>query len=185
MPALPGQLSNSTSHLHSNRGWRGRGTSRGEDKMLSTTPRAGATVGIEGARLVLPGRCRRCRPRRVAAKAKQSALPSELSDLLEIASRTQRGEGLTTVDREAMERACDSLVASTGSKSVVSRSTLSKTWRLVLTTEKVWLRLKRSRSRVPRLRDQSTTDASTTFAHIRKPFSSRATCASSSAWALK
>ena len=128
-------------------GWEGRGTSRGEDKMLPTTPRAGATVGIDGARLVLPGRCRRCRPRRVAAKAKQSALPSELSDLLEIASRTQRGEGLTTVDREAMERACDSLVASTGSKSVVSRSTLSKTWRLVLTTEKVrkafGLRLKR------------------------------------------
>lgn len=72
---------------------------------------------------------RRDRSRSVAARA------SDLDDLLSIVRGTHRGERVDTGVRQAVENVCDSL-ASSSAPVKVSETAISKTWRLVFTTEK-------------------------------------------------
>ena len=69
------------------------------------------------------------RSRSVAARA------SDLDDLLSIVRGTHRGERVNTGVRQAVENVCDSL-ASSSAPVKVSETAISKTWRLVFTTEK-------------------------------------------------
>ena len=72
---------------------------------------------------------RRDRSRSVAARA------SDLDDLLSLVRGTHRGERVNTGVRQAVENVCDSL-ASSSAPVKVSETAISKTWRLVFTTEK-------------------------------------------------
>ncbi len=114
-----------------------------------------STVGGTSRGAGSAGRRRLGESRGARAVAAAATPPAAIRELVAIADATNRGESLTKDGRRTVEDLCSRISAEGSPRAPVTKEQLSKTWKLVLTTEKVNMRADAADSLAPSLTNNS------------------------------